>query len=59
MPRKYSERGSKTPDTLATDITCCCPKCGLKYTRKVFFTGKEPARIYCEECHRKMKRIGG
>lgn len=58
MARQYPNRGPKSPDIYAKEVQCICPKCGEEYSRKIFFTGKVPARIYCDICHQKLKRIG-
>jgi hypothetical protein len=32
------------------EVDCKCPKCGDKYTLKMFFTGRGTLRRYCGRC---------
>lgn len=35
---------------LKKKVNCICPCCGISHHKRLFWTGKEPARKFCTQC---------
>lgn len=51
MRLKNKRENTKTATPWKVTL-CKCPMCDKKYNKKIFWDGREPARLYCDNCVR-------
>ena len=40
-------------------VLCKCPKCGLIYRKRLYWTGRGHPKIYCKNCSRLLQTMEG
>lgn len=48
--KEYKQEENLKIRSVLERIECKCPKCGKLFQKNLFWTGRLPARVYCDNC---------